>query len=143
MQQITRYERRHVRLRRAREAAASAQKQQHAHHVPFLQNDPLPCSDVDLHHHISDSKNFPHHLMSFVQQPPHDPAKKVITSYQHQQMPLIPDHHIRTSFQNLKTTFSLAFLARILMVMSQYIQMQSAIRSKSSGIAFTLPRFFG
>jgi hypothetical protein len=27
---------------------------------------------------MSDSKNFPHHLMSFVQQQPHDPAKKVI-----------------------------------------------------------------
>jgi hypothetical protein len=77
IRQITRHERRHVRLRRAREAAASPRRQ-HAHHVTFLQNDPLTHSEVDLHHHMSDSKNFPHHLMSFVQQQPHDPAKKVI-----------------------------------------------------------------
>jgi hypothetical protein len=76
IRQITRHERRHVRLRRAREAASSPRRQ-HIHHVSFLQNDPLPPSEVNLHHHMSDSKTFPHHLMSFVQRPPHDPAKKV------------------------------------------------------------------
>jgi len=76
IKQITRHERRHVRLRRAREAAA-APRRRHAHHIAFSQNDPLPHSDVDLHHHMSDSKNFPHHLLSFAQLPPHDPAKKV------------------------------------------------------------------
>jgi hypothetical protein len=76
IRQITRHERRYVRLRRAREAAASPRRRQ-AHHVSFSENDALPPSEADRHHHMSDSKNFPHHLLSFVQQPPHDPAKKV------------------------------------------------------------------
>ena len=88
IQQITRHERRHVRLRRAREAAASPRRQ-HTHHVAFSQNDPLTRSEVGLHHHMSDSKNFPHHLMSFVQQQQHDPAKKVI-HFTFSNMPLIP-----------------------------------------------------
>ena len=72
--QIARHERRHVRLCHAKEAAC----RRHAHHVAFSENNPLPYSRVDLHHHMSDSKNFPHHLLSFVHQPPHDPAKKVL-----------------------------------------------------------------
>lgn len=76
IRQIARLERRHVRLRRAKEAAASP-RGRHAHHVAFSANDPLPHSGVDLHHHMSDSKNFPFHLLSFVHQPPYDPAKKV------------------------------------------------------------------
>ncbi|KAF8233085.1 hypothetical protein L208DRAFT_1116901, partial [Tricholoma matsutake] len=34
-------------------------------------------SGVDLHHHLSDSRNSPHHLLSFVHEPRNDPAKKV------------------------------------------------------------------
>jgi hypothetical protein len=76
IRQIARQERRHVRLRRAKEATISPRRR-HTHHVGFSENDPLPYSGVDLHHHMSDSKNFPHHLLNFVHHPPHDPAKKV------------------------------------------------------------------
>ena len=74
--QIAKNERRNARLRRAREAAA-APHQHHSHHVKFSDHDPLPPTGFHQHHHMSDSKNFPHHLMGFISQPPNDPAKKV------------------------------------------------------------------
>jgi hypothetical protein len=75
--QIARHERRGTRLRRAREAA---QPYGHAHHVQFLENGRLPYTAIDQHHHISDSRNHPLDLMSFVHDPPNDPAKKVFPS---------------------------------------------------------------
>lgn len=76
VRQISRHERRSNRLRRACEARSTPHKK-HAHHVQFSDNDPLPYSSIEQHHHISDSKNFPHQLLSFVNDPPNDPAKKV------------------------------------------------------------------
>jgi hypothetical protein len=71
--QIARHERRGTRLRRAREAA----RLRHTHHVQFSENDRLPYTDVEQHHHISDSRNHPLDIMGFVHDPPNDPAKKV------------------------------------------------------------------
>src|ERR1700736_447675 len=79
IRQIAKHERRHTRLRRAAKAATSPRRR-HTHHVAFSADDPLPPSGVDLHHHLSDSKNSVHHLLSFVRQPLGDPAKKVPTS---------------------------------------------------------------
>jgi len=76
--QIARHERRSTRLRRAQEAAS---RQGHDHHVQLSDNDPLPYTAVDQHHHVSDSRNHPLNLMSFVHTPPNDPAKKVSLSY--------------------------------------------------------------
>lgn len=74
--QIARHERRGTRLQRAREAARGG----HAHHVQFRGNDRVPYTVVDQHHHISDSRNHPLDIMSFVHDPPNDPAKKVFLS---------------------------------------------------------------
>lgn len=74
--QIARLERRETRLRRAKEAASSPRRK-HSHHVQFSDNDPLPYIDVRQHHHVSDSKSCPHQLLSFINDPPNDPAKKV------------------------------------------------------------------
>jgi hypothetical protein len=75
---IAKQERRYTHLRRAREAAKANHHRKHAHHVGFSDSDPLPASTVDLHHHISDSTQYPHHLLSFVRNPPDDPSKKVL-----------------------------------------------------------------
>ena len=75
VKQIAKNERRSTRLRRAREAAA-APRVRHAHHVPFAESDPVPHSSID-HHQMSDSKNFSHHLMTFISEPAGDPAKIV------------------------------------------------------------------
>jgi len=82
IRQIAKNERRNVRLRHARDAAAAPRRQHdhHDHHVQFSDHDPLPPTSFHQHHHMSDSKNFPHHLMSFIRQPPNDPAKKVSLS---------------------------------------------------------------
>jgi hypothetical protein len=74
--QIAKNERRNTRLQRAREAAAAPYRR-HSHHVQFSDHDPLPPTSFYQHHHMSDSKNFPHHLMSFIGHLPNDPAKKV------------------------------------------------------------------
>jgi len=76
IKQIAKNERRSVRLRRAREAAA-APRNHHLHHIPFTKSDPLPYTSIDQHHHMSDSRNHPLNLMSFVNEPAGDPAKKV------------------------------------------------------------------
>lgn len=77
MKHIAKQERRHTRLRRAREAAKAQYHRKHLHHVGFSDNDPLPSTGVDLHHHISDSTRYPQHLLRFVQDPPGDPSKLV------------------------------------------------------------------
>jgi hypothetical protein len=64
-------------LRRAREAVLVNHKKCHAHHVQFCDNDPLPYTSFEQHHHISDSTRFPHQLLRFVNNPPNDPAKEV------------------------------------------------------------------
>lgn len=74
--QIARHERRHTRLRRAREAAEDPCRR-HAHHVGFSDNDPLPYTGIDMHHYMSDAKTHPHHLQSFIREPADDPSKKV------------------------------------------------------------------
>lgn len=74
---IAKQERRHARLRRARDAAKLHLHRKHIHHVGFSDNDPLPCTGIDIHHHISDSTRYYHSLLSFVRDPPNDPAKKV------------------------------------------------------------------
>ncbi|KAF9464233.1 hypothetical protein BDZ94DRAFT_1216685 [Collybia nuda] len=72
--QIARHERRQTCLRRARKAAQDPQRH-HVHHVGFSDNDPLPCTGVDLHHHMSNSKAHAHHLQSFIREPINDPSK--------------------------------------------------------------------
>lgn len=74
--QIAKHQQRSTRLQRARQAAM-APRARHAHHVAFSENDPLPHTGVFLHHHLSTSKNYPQHLLHFVQNPPNDPSKKV------------------------------------------------------------------
>lgn len=77
VRQIAKHERRHTRLRRARDAAKAHIHRKHIHHVAFSENDPLPHTGVDVHHHISESTRYHHNLFSFVRNPPNDPAKKV------------------------------------------------------------------
>lgn len=77
VRQISKQERRCALLRKAREAAKVNHLRKHAHHVGFSDNDPLPQTDPNLHHHLSDSTRYVQHLLSFVQDPPKDPAKKV------------------------------------------------------------------
>lgn len=77
IRQIAKQERRMTRLRRARNAAIAPHNKKHSHHVGFSDNDPLSYTGLDLHHHMSDSKNYPQHLLSFVREPPNDPAKLV------------------------------------------------------------------
>jgi hypothetical protein len=77
IRQIARHERRSARLQQAREAAMAPRRRHHAHHVQFSENDPLPYTSMEQHHHISHSKNYPHQLLKFVNDPPNDPAKKV------------------------------------------------------------------
>lgn len=77
IRQIAKHESRTTRLRRARDAAIAPHNKKHAHHVGFSDKDPLFDTAPDLHHHMSDSKNYPQHLLSFVMDPPNDPAKLV------------------------------------------------------------------
>ena len=74
IKQIAKNECQNARLRCAHKSAAEPHQ---CHHVQFSDHDPLPPTSFHQHHHMSDSKNFPHHLMSFISQPPNDPAKKV------------------------------------------------------------------
>ena len=76
--QIAKHERRRTRLRKAVEAAKLAAKtnQLHPHHV-MCDSDPLPVTSPDMHHHISESNNFPCNIFSFIHKFPHDPAVKV------------------------------------------------------------------
>lgn len=95
--QIAKHQQRSTRLRRAREAAA-APRIQHAHHVAFSDNDPLPPTGVFLHHHMSSSKNYPQHILHFVQNPPNDPSKNVLFSPSIIPV-LLTCHLLRTSYK--------------------------------------------
>jgi hypothetical protein len=75
--QIARRERQSTRLQRAQEAAMAPRQRGHIHHLQFSNNDPLPRTGMEQHHQISDSKNYPLNLFTFVNSPPNDPAKKV------------------------------------------------------------------
>jgi hypothetical protein len=75
---MTRHERRETRLLRARRGLASRVKATHRHHVSFVDDDPLPYADPEMHHHISDSRKHYQNTFSFAKQSPHDPAMKVI-----------------------------------------------------------------
>lgn len=85
---IAKQERRHTRLRRAREAAKANHIRKHLHHVGFSDNDPLPRTDVDLHHHMSDSTKYAHNVFSFIREPPNDPSKAVMFVLTHS-LPLV------------------------------------------------------
>jgi hypothetical protein len=125
--QIAKHERRDTRLRRAQEAAA-APLRKHAHHVQFSDNDPLPYTGVEQHHHISDSKNYSHHLLSFVMDPPNDPAKKVCISYYGvYAIYQFDTFHLlyRISSPNSKTISLVAFSIKIMMEMMLDFQMTS------------------
>ncbi|KAF8189081.1 hypothetical protein K438DRAFT_2144948, partial [Mycena galopus ATCC 62051] len=65
IKQVTKLERRQKRLQKARQAA-DAPRHRHAHHVRFSDNEPRMYTGVEVHHHISPSRNNRLHLMSFV-----------------------------------------------------------------------------
>jgi uncharacterized membrane protein len=93
---------------------------------------------------MSDSKNFPQHLLSFVHQLPRDPAKKVSYLYEKPAvyLSLTALCLLRTSYQNLKTICCLVFLAGSLMATSMNTQMQIAALSESLEITSTLRKFY-
>jgi hypothetical protein len=72
---MTRHERRETRLLRARGAAK--RKRTHAHLVAFSDNDPLPFTDVQMHHDMSESKRHSQDAFTFCRNFPDDPASKV------------------------------------------------------------------
>ncbi|KAJ7173701.1 hypothetical protein C8R46DRAFT_893463 [Mycena filopes] len=74
IKQVTKLERRQKRLRKAR-AAADSPRRRHAHHVAFSDKDGARAG-VEVHHHISPSRNHRHHIVSFVHENASDPAKK-------------------------------------------------------------------
>ena len=78
VKQIAKLERRQTLLRRAQEAIKT-QAHIHPPHAHHAEEDPLPPTCIEMHHHISDSKNHPHDLLNFVNNLPHDPAIKVCT----------------------------------------------------------------
>jgi hypothetical protein len=75
--QFTKYERREARLRRAKAAAEAAPGQCHSHHISIAENDSLPYTSAEMHHHISESRSHPQELFAFCRQFPGDPATKV------------------------------------------------------------------
>ncbi|KAF8896664.1 hypothetical protein BD779DRAFT_1466557 [Infundibulicybe gibba] len=75
--QIAKQERRATHLRRVREASTYAGNyQRHSHHPAFSDNDIQLYGRVDVHHHISESRNHSLHIFTIASQPPNDPAKK-------------------------------------------------------------------
>lgn len=103
IRQIAKQEHRYTRLRRAREAAKANHHRKHIHHVGFSENDPLPRTSIDLHHQISDSTRYSHHLLNFVQNPPNDPSKKVCSSWL--QSPLTPHQKSLEFYSKAKEPF--------------------------------------
>jgi hypothetical protein len=73
--QMTKHERRETRILRARFAAKK--KAIHPHLVPFSENDPLPYTDAQMHHDMSESKKHPRDAFTFSRNFPDDPASKV------------------------------------------------------------------
>ncbi|EED82444.1 predicted protein [Postia placenta Mad-698-R] len=45
-------------------------------HVSFVDSEPLPYTDIHMHHHMSDSMSYPRHLFAFVHELGTDPAVK-------------------------------------------------------------------
>ncbi|KAJ7617570.1 hypothetical protein B0H17DRAFT_965353, partial [Mycena rosella] len=72
--QMVRLERRDTRIRRAKQAAASPKSR--ATPVRFSDNDGSSYTGLDVHHYMSKLRKDPISLMRFVQENPHDPAKK-------------------------------------------------------------------
>ena len=69
-----------TRLQRACCAAQSKSARDHtghSHHVPFESDDPLPYTDMSVHHYISDTQRHPQDVLTFAKQYPQDPATKV------------------------------------------------------------------
>ena len=137
--QIARQERRSTRLRRAREAAARPSIR-HLHHVPFSASDPLPHTAVDQHHHMSDTRNFPHHLMTFASNPAGDPARIVGPS----SVLTLPSSCIvnnRTLSLNSKATCWAGFwIAHLMMMNSRLSQLSKDPQCASSMTAYMPPK---
>ncbi|KAJ7032929.1 hypothetical protein C8F04DRAFT_1221791 [Mycena alexandri] len=74
MKQVTKLERRQKRLRKARQAADSPLRR-HGHLVAFSETDKTRIG-VEVHHHISPSRNHRQHIRGFVHENAADPAKK-------------------------------------------------------------------
>ncbi|KAF8150474.1 hypothetical protein K438DRAFT_1988433 [Mycena galopus ATCC 62051] len=72
---MAKLERREARLRKARTAADSPRRR-HAYHVPFSKKEARAYVDVEVHHHISPSRDNRLHLMTFLHDNEDDPAKK-------------------------------------------------------------------
>ncbi|KAH9919802.1 uncharacterized protein B0H18DRAFT_936945 [Fomitopsis serialis] len=86
--QLARHERRETILQRAHDpivpsvnvggetsgSASHGNVASHPHHVQWNDSEPLPYTDVHMHHHISDSRQFPQHLDAFVHRLGTDPA---------------------------------------------------------------------
>jgi hypothetical protein len=77
--QIAKHERCQAHFAQALEVAKTTEqaKQIHSHHVGLSEVDPLPPTSPDMHHHISNSKNHPCDIFSFMHKYNHDPATKV------------------------------------------------------------------
>jgi hypothetical protein len=73
--QMTRHERQETCLLHAKRAAQ--QPLTHPHLVDFAESDPLPYTNIEMHHHISESRR--HYQDAFVMccKYPNDPAMKV------------------------------------------------------------------
>lgn len=72
---ISRQERRETLLKRS--AAMYNASAVHSHHIPFEKSEPLPLTEIEMHHHISDSTQSPLNLYQFAAQTKGDPATKV------------------------------------------------------------------
>lgn len=72
---MAKHERRETRLLRARRAAKG--KGVHPHVVPFSENEPLPFTDAQMHHDMSESKQHSQDAFSLCHNLPDDLASKV------------------------------------------------------------------
>lgn len=79
IRQITVHERWETRILRAQRTADSHKSKTHPHHVPFSHSDPLPYTDILMHHHISEFTKHSQDAFSFERQFPNGPATKVST----------------------------------------------------------------
>ncbi|KAF7973003.1 hypothetical protein HWV62_16378 [Athelia sp. TMB] len=79
IRQVTKRERRETRLLRARravEADIRSRELEHKHHVGFSQDDALPFTHPEMHHHMSDSRRYVRDAFSFSRAFPDDSASK-------------------------------------------------------------------
>jgi hypothetical protein len=137
--QMTRLERRETQLL-WRHRAAHAET--HSHHVGFSENDPLPYTDVAMHHRISESKRHYQDVFHLQTLFPNDPASKV----RHSRLvnTVDADYRLkcRTSFPNCRTTSSAACSIWSSTVMNISLQMRNETQSASLTTESTRPRFF-